>query len=201
MREEFKDEGWRDFQQRYQGTFGWYEKANKEKLLVQLIEVDSSRCKFSDKDGAVFTALSDKGNHFEFLPVKKGLYLTDNNDVISCKRVPAKQYKRGIAETNTSLTYLSSGMGLEVCFEVLEQMFEPQQRNDSQRVNLFMNHDVLVHNNIFALTGGKVFVYDHNIGTYSFGERSITLHNNLFKQEIDDMIAALKLPFVTVLEG
>lgn len=188
MIEEFKEDGWHDFQARYQGTYGWYEKANGSKLLVTLLEVNATACKFVDAEGAVFTALSDKGNNFQFIPVKRGIYRT-RAGLVYCRRVPAKQYKRGIAQGNTYLEHIPSCRPVKLTFDIVADMFGEGQVFPAEIVS--EEKDSFLYNNAFALAGGLVWLYNNPIGSYKGKE--IVLHADLFKQEIEDMLNAVGL--------
>jgi predicted CopG family antitoxin len=186
--EEFKGETWRDFQARYQGTYGWYQKASGQKLLVTLVEVDEHACKFVDADGGIFTALSDKGNNFQFIPVKRGIYRT-HHGLVYCRRIPAKQYKRGIASGNTYIAALG-GRQIKLDFKIIEEMFG---EHDQQEVEKFKSGERqnVVFNNAFAIAMDRVWLYDNIIGVQ--GVRRLSLTHQLFKQEMEDIVRVHQL--------
>jgi hypothetical protein len=186
VREEFKGESWRDFQQRYQGTYGWYEKPSGGKLLVSLIEVDEHACKFMNADGGVFTALSDKGNAFQFIPVMRGIYRTQQG-LVYCRRVPAKQYKRGIAQGNTHVERLPGQAPLKISFDLVADMFGGDFPNEVDQFKSGQSADV-VFNNAFAFSGPYIWLYNNIIGIRS--NKKLQLHSTLFKQEIEDVLAS-----------
>lgn len=183
MKEEVVSHGYRDFQQRYLGTYGWYEKPDGTNILVQVFKVTSEKVGFVDENGGEYWALSDVGNVFSFLPVQRGLYYY-NGSIIYLQRVPARQYKRGICLENTSINNLTEDYRMDVSHALLQKVFGWQENPTLEKFKELPARDVLL-NNMFAIIRKRVYLYDNVIGTYN---GRITLSNKLFKQELDDVI-------------
>ncbi len=178
MKEEFKSAGWKDFQQRFQGTFGWFETANKRPMLVQLTKVSDTRLLFTNKDGMEMIANPDKENVFTFIPVERGVYDTGKT-VVYVERIPNRQWKRGICDENSKIIDLETNDQLRCSFELLESIFsKPSSRG-------------VVFNNIVAFIGDTVYLYNRVIGTKD--KKAITLSDNLFEQEVSDIVRDHKL--------
>jgi len=195
MIEEFKSEGWRDFSQRYKDTYGWYLTDTGRKVLVQLVDVNDTTLKFAGKEGQTYTAIADKGNCFEFLPLERAVHNTPTH-VYYCSRVPARQWRRGVHQANTSITNLLGGGwagGEKLSFDLLEQIF--QENNPTDYIQSFLSGDRvgLALNSMFAMGKNRVYLYNRVIGEYK--NRSITLSNHLFSQEINDLVRDLALPY------
>ena len=189
MKEEVVSHSYRDFQQRYLGTFGWCEKPDGTSILVQVSKVTAEKVGFVDEKGGEYWALSDVGNVFSFLPVQRGLYYYDGS-IIYLQRVPARQYKRGICLENTSVNDLTENFRRDVSHDLLQKVFGEQENPTLEKFKELPTRDVLL-NNMFAIIRNIVYLYDNAIGTYNVGR--ITLSNKLFKQELDDVIRDTRL--------
>lgn len=194
MKVEYNSDGYRDFSQRYSGTYGWLEREGKESLLVKLLEVDHASLKFMDKRGMEFFARPDMGNYFSFLPVVKGSYLY-KDDIVVVQRRPARQWKRGICEDNTSITK-PSPVGefkdsLAISFEVLDEIFYPKPNFSVSIFRETRMGNVVLFNHQFSIYKGLIYVYDMCIGKYENGK--FILNDGTFLQEIQDLITMNKL--------
>lgn len=193
MKEEFKSDGWKDFSQRYQGTFGFFERENAPRLLVQLVKVGETQLTFTDKAGMSYFANPDRGNVFSFIPVERGSY-NFGSDVVMCSRVPARQWKRGLCIENTHIQSLSDGSSLPVDFTTLEIMFPVKEGRSSiplERFKATLSGNV-AFDTMFSLVNNRLFLYEREIGTYT--NHLFTLTNHLFKQEVTDLITRHQLP-------
>lgn len=196
----FERKGWRDFSQRYAGTYGWYHSDSGNKILVRVTEVDESSVRFEDKNGIAYSALCDKGNVFEFLPLERAVYNLVNDDVVISERVPARQWKRGICRENTSFQSLSkTGGRMDFSFGLLEEVF-------SQRPNLFYLDSFLEDkrqnvalNSMISFVGINVCVYNRVVGNVNKKAGEILVTNKIYLQEIRDIVRDSFLPY-TVME-
>jgi hypothetical protein len=193
MREEFKSDAWRDFKQRYEGTYGWYEKDNGETILVNLRSVEGSAAVFQDAAGVPYTARPDRGNMFQFLPLERSVYNT-KDDVIYCYRVPQRQWKRGLCDANTSFVSLSRfTYTAGPTFELLAELFGAP---DTTRLSAFKEkgEGATALNSVFSIINNQVMCFSHKIGTYQKG--IATLYDKLFEQELNDLVRQHQFPFV-----
>lgn len=196
MIEEFKSGDWRDFQQRYNGTYGWFHKENGEKLLVQVQENDGKTLAFQDNNKITYYAKADSGNVFSFLPVTKGSHQYEDT-VVVVSRVPARMYKRGICKDNTSLFDLSKLGSITPTFDVLATIFGP--RDDSLLLQWCKNKiGNVCLDGVFSIVREYVYIYSTVIGLHRPEQNLIELHNPIFKQEIEDTLRKLQVDILVV---
>jgi hypothetical protein len=146
-----------DFQQRFQGVWGWYTADNK-RLLVRVDTVDADGVSFSDINGHTYRAYVDKGVTFEFIPVRRGFYMGVDNVLYWLSRKPQRQYKRGITTDNTYFYKYSDVLGWQDArmFDVMFHVFQQDAVEAFTRVS-----------KDFALTqDGKVWFNTLLIGTH-----------------------------------
>lgn len=197
MIEEFQSRSFRDFTQRYADTYGWFLAPSNKKVLVKLASIGETYLKFIDSKGTSYTANADKGNFFEFIPLEKSLY-TFLDRLILVQRVPARQWRRGIHHQNTTIFFVGERMGggLDVDFEVLEHIFKPNHHKESLERFLEGKTKNVAINAMFGVAGNNLYVYNRVIGT--FDKTRLALSDDLFKQEVVDMIRDHKLPWELV---
>ena len=191
MKEEFKSRTYGDFSQRYQGTYGWFQKPAGGEILVKLIKVREESLKFQDKSGGEYTANADVGNVFSFLPTTKGAYLYGDGFVV-VKRVPARQYKRGICDDNTTIYNPISFLNIPVGFEVLETVF-------TENIPEYIPGKIFIADKVITFSPTAVWLYENKIGKVGDGG-TVVLHDKfkVFQQEVEDAIAKHSLPFGVV---
>lgn len=199
MKVEYNSDGYRDFSQRYSDTYGWLEREGKESILVKLLSVDHDSLKFMDKRGMEFFARPDMGNYFSFIPVVKGSYLY-KGDVVVVQRRPARQWKRGICEDNTSITIPGPIGGfrnvLDISFDVLEELFYPKPNFSVPIFRETRKGDAVLFNHQFSIYKNLIYVYDQCIGNYESGK--FVLNDGTFMQEVQDIINLNKLDMEVV---
>lgn len=193
MKEEFKSDFWSDFRQRYQGTYGWFEKDNHEKLLVYLRQVDEDRLSFQDKDGFKFTANADQGNTFTFIPVVRGCFNYGENGVVVTRRLPARMWKRGVCDENTSIFSLDKQRALSVTFPTLEGVFGNKPNTAFARFKQTLTGNAAI-DNVFSVVGDGLYLYENRIGEYA--NREFTLTSDLFQQEVNDLVNRHHFPII-----
>jgi hypothetical protein len=128
MFEKFTSADAEDFRQRYLGTFGFFRQGNK-KVLVQLNKISTDRnqkvVEFKDKDGSSYLLYADSKDEsigFEFLPPKMEYHNGDDGRSYSLRRIPHRQYLRGICDRNTQIRTVY-GNEVPVGFPALETLF------------------------------------------------------------------------------
>lgn len=193
MKEEFKSDFWNDFKQRYQGTYGWFEKANQSKLLVYLRSVEEDRLSFQDKDGFKFTANADQGNTFTFLPVVRGCFNYGPDGVVVTRRNPARMWKRGMCDENTSIFSLDTQRSVGVNFTTLEEIFGDKPNTALARFKQTYTGNVAI-DPVFSVVGDGLYLYENRIGDYA--NREFTLTSDLFQQEINDLVTRHHFPII-----
>lgn len=115
-----------DFRQRYQGTFGFYSRGGKKKL-VRLSAVDTERgvVRFTDSGNAEFSLNANASEEvgFEFI-TPKACWHNTNKGAYMVRRVAQRQYQRGISENNTQIIEGKSMGPCYVDFNTLSAIFE-----------------------------------------------------------------------------
>lgn len=192
MKEEFKQDGWKDFAQRYGGTFGWFLTEKNERLLVQLLTVDEEKLCFTAKYGMKYFAHPDKGNVFEFIPVTKGVYQVGEYVMYVCRK-PARQWKRGLCYDNTFIYNMAMGDTLHVDFANIEAIYGGNTGVVLEKFKKDMSPMYVALDNIFSIVGNNFMLYNNCIGTFSRAKSSVILSNPMFKQEVQDLFRSLSM--------
>lgn len=115
-----------DFRQRYQGTYGHFRRGSKQTLVrLDKVDVDNHVVIFVDKDGLSYDVQADAGDEtigFDFLPPKMSYHNTPSGTCL-LRRIPQRQFSRGISERNISIRNMS-GQGIQVDFKSLGDIFD-----------------------------------------------------------------------------
>lgn len=130
MFEKFTGAGAGDFRQRYQGTYGFFTKADK-KILSRLDSVNTDRARpileFVDRDGMKYQLLADSKDNdvgFTFLIPKTSWHNSaEEGKALLVSRVPARQYQRGLCDRNTAFI-TPRGTKVDVNFESIQNIFD-----------------------------------------------------------------------------
>lgn len=196
MFEKFLSNNVENFAQRYQGTFGFYRDANRNRLLVKLTEVRADRCEFVDANGITFHVRPDASDDigFEFLPPRSAWYNTDDGAVYT-ERIAQRQFSRGITSKNINMYVLKMlPLSVRVDFKTLAAVFSAP---DDYKAAV----KVLDEGKSFALSpqfaldpAGTVWLYRENIGNFNKKGNNFSFKLNepqLWKTEITDALAAI----------
>lgn len=191
-----------DFKQRYSGVMGWYmDKDSQAKTLVRVHSVGTDRVTFRDSVGNTFYALVDGGIAFEFLPVEKAWRNTKDNTYY-IHRVPARQWRRGICEENTTIHSLPAMLGQDYeqigWYERIFAVYSTPQ-DYSKEVTRFLA-DKRPHVAIsphFAVNKDSLFFNNIKVGKYVAKNTEFQLSDSgvMIEQEVRDCITRNKYPF------
>lgn len=126
MFEKFLSSSARDFQARYEGTFGYFTNKGK-KTLVQLATVDTESGTVYFRDIADMTYhlnadAEDADTGFEFLPPRSNWHNTANGPYL-VQRKAARQWQRGVSPNNIAIYNLRL-QGQRVDFPALSAIFD-----------------------------------------------------------------------------
>lgn len=124
MFEKFTSANHRDFQQRYHGTFGFFTRNNR-KLLVMIQEINQHHVEFVDEEGLTYKLKADsedEGTGFTFIVPKSYYHNTSDGIPLLVRRIPARQYSRGICSKNTAIESIN-GTAYPVTFEILKKLY------------------------------------------------------------------------------
>ena len=173
----------RDFNQRYGNTFGWLVKDDGKKSFVFLHGTDSrmERIDFSMGTTMQYHAKKDTGVTFEFIPVDRA-WVNGEDGPYFLSRHPTRQWKRGIASTNTSIKD-GKFRSLAINYETLVKIYNDnyQERNYSKE---FKEGALSKH---FALCGKDLWFYDKRVGKFDPKMNEIVLSDSIIYQEISDL--------------
>lgn len=193
-----------DFKQRYQGTFGFLLQ-NDKKFLVQVTSVDKDEARFVDVKKNEYYVYADGEHMFEFIPLQRGWFNTKTN-LYYAARHPARQWHRGICESNTFLSQLN-GMGsftvVSITLKVLSEIFEhPISHIEAYKAFLDGGRAGCAISRHFALALGKFYFDNKIVGDYTkeSGGITITLSNDLIRQEVTDTIRRNGYPNLSLKE-
>lgn len=186
MKDTLTTANYRDFKQRYEGTYGRYAPDDKESMLVLISSIDGSQVNFSDHRGVRYHAVVDSGIPFEFVPVERKVVNTSSRDVLFASRRPARQWRRGICSDNTTITSLVSKRNTSINFKNIDAIFNTEV--DVKEAFKLLSTGKLANialDDKFSVIGGTVNLYDRPIGVYK--DKMAQIHP-LFKQEFTDMV-------------
>lgn len=188
MLDTLTSENWRDFSQRYKGTYGWYSPEKGTKIPVFISEVAQDHLKFVGLDNREFEARADKGVAFQFAPLNRRIHVgNDGHAYVVCRR-PARQYRRGICGDNTFIYRLTAAgvKSMPISTATMKILLAEEGMKVSNGVKL---------SNAFCLVGPAFYAYEQLIG--AFADNSITLNPRakLLIQEVKDAIRDSSLNF------
>lgn len=129
-------DNFRDFSQRYQGTYGWLlNEAKNGKVLVYIRKVEENRVTFMDITGRDFHANAGQQVTFEFLPVTRGWFYSEDGKMCLLSRKPARQWHRGICPANTNIAVVSLDRlrGIDYGLEELHAIFEVKKTHPDRK--------------------------------------------------------------------
>lgn len=169
-----------DFSQRYVDTYGWLF-LNGKKTLVYIVDCSRSRASFTLGASPTFHVNVDSGLEFEFIQVDRGWFNATDGKLYFLQRHPARQFKRGISESNTQLRD-SRLVPLSVTYQILSSIFDPTfdywNKKDLDGTGALSKH--------FAVINGTIMFYTESIGKYADG--TVTMSSTLFQQEFQDLL-------------
>ena len=175
---------YRDFGPRYTHTFGWLHNGDTRKL-VYVLRTEDSKVFFTDQTGMEYHAKIDAGVMFEFIPVDHGWFNASNGDAYLLSRTPARQWKRGISDSNTTMTSLNTLRLIGLNYNSLSNIFN-DQFDERNYPRTFGAGALSKHFALRRHPYNQLYMYDRMIGTLD-GD-TIVLASSLFEQELTDLI-------------
>jgi len=187
----------RDFGPRYTHTYGWLLQDGAKKL-VYISNVRNDRLCFSTVDHDDCHVKIDAGVMFEFIPINHGWFNAKDGKAWYMTRVPARQWKRGISDSNTRISPISDPFySNNIDLAILSNIF----------------HDDFKHFNYDSVVGGQqawskhfcrglndeIYFYNRQVGR--FKDNEITLQDNLVYQELLDLIRRRGWNMKVLVEG
>lgn len=182
MKATLTSDNYRDFNQRYAQSYGYFIKSNGERLPVYMTDVNESAAYFQNLDGVEFSANCNSGVEFEFTQIARRIWLGFDGNLYCTSRVPRRQWQRGISNGNTSCYKLTKKgpVGIDITHNVMKNLMF------NQGVNVIGNNILLSEQ--FAICGEIVYLYTMCIGSYKPENKAIILDEKykMFMQEISD---------------
>ena len=180
MLESFQSRNAKDFRQRYNASWGYYTiEGSKKRILVQMIAVGEERADFIDEGGVAYHAWADQGVEFEFIPVQKKLFV-HNDKLLFVRRNPSRMWSRGVNTQNTLISEVKYGSRVYLSFEVIRAAFEAPPAEINREKPAYILSDA------FGVQDNVLYVYNEKLGKIKGS--TIKLDNNLFRQEILDLV-------------
>ena len=189
-----------DFIRRYGETFGFLHQPDQPRTLVYITSIDGDKLYFTvGKNPTKHWVYLDSNVKFEFLPVDRGWYMDKNDVPLYMQRLPERQWKRGISNSNTTLYRFSQSKflaiaPLDVRYELLDSVFS--QSNLAEHYKYIEDKDCAISKQ-FAVKGTEkrgrgLYIYTAQLGEINDGR--ITLFTDVFRQEMVDVIRKKNLP-------
>ncbi len=199
MRDTYTSENHRDFNARYAGTYGWLVQGGN-RSLVHMIEGNDEFFTFNMGTSQTYKAYIDGGAVFEFIPIKMGWFNTNDGEVCFLERHPARQWKRGICESNTWVIAMRTyGLhGSQLNYKKLASIYlNPiNTTKDYILARRNANTPVALSQHFSVSAVGEVYFYKTPVGVCN--KDQIDLHVDAVKQELSDCIRRLELPWSVV---
>lgn len=194
MLDTYTSDNHRDFNARYSETYGWLHDGDK-KHFVFLTHTDGNAVYFNRSGDVSYSALINKGVIFEFIPVDRGYFTTIDGAVYYLSRVPARQWKRGISETNTVVRDLNN-LTVPITYKLLASIFNPE--HSPHKFTGDNNNGQFIISKHFAVNVGVVLFYNQPVGFYRDG--IIRLASDLVFTELQDTINRNNLPLKVTID-
>ena len=196
MKDTLTSHNHQDFRARYGGTYGWLVDGDKRKFVY----VDSSnafRVYFTEGGETVFHANADAGVEFEFIPVNRGWFNAKDKQVWYLERVPARQWRRGICDSNTSIYNINKIDWQErLTYQRLASIFSPGF--DNWKVENYNKGPYALSRNFAVDASGNIYFYNTVVGIATGGEYKIT--NKIIYQEMVDLVRRKNIGFKVVMD-
>lgn len=190
-----------DFRQRYRHSYGYFTvPASGKKVLVYIQQVDEV-VTFVDEHQAKYHAEPDEGLEFEFIPVRKKLFMF-NGHLHLAQRRPARMWARGVNQQNTTMLMINNGPR-DLSFGIVKAAFTTEQPNVLENLNALKQGAIrsLVLSDLFGVIGTALYLYDQPIGTFLTDTNEIVLEESLFKQEVSDLVERNNLGYRVSIRG
>jgi len=182
---EFISSNWRDIQKYYDGTYIKF--AEYGDRLFYVSRTTPEMIEGTDEDDTIFQLhLSDAHpyNVNYVLPHKATFQWNDN--VYMMRRIPARQYRRGLCSDNTSIISVATGNNVDISFKSLKA-FTAKPQYSSFRDAFFAKgrfKAIALSPRLTYLRNGSILVDTTKVATFDFHQKKIVLHHKIFLPEI-----------------
>ncbi len=186
MIDSLTSDNYRDFGPRYAGTYGWLLQNDKE-IFVQLNRVDDEKVSFSTGNKMPYYASINSGIKFKFIPVKNGWFNAIDGHTYLLSRQPARQWKRGIADSNTIVVSIDNMLEVPLTFEVLSSIFNPGY-STLNPLRKWEGRSCALSQHFAISPDYRLYFYRQHIGDYNPETETLVLNTPIVKQELQDLI-------------
>lgn len=181
----FSSSSARDFRQQFEGTIGWVIPESKRELMVYVESVNDRRVALRDINGFDYQITDNSGIAFRFQQVDSGWY-PYKDAAAYMWRVPARQWSRGVSSNNTRIVYLRENGtfdNLPVDITTLSELYSGKKVKG------------LISKHLYISLQGGVFMHRQLIGKVNEKLATISLSNDLFLQEVIDIVRRNSLSY------
>lgn len=177
-------ENQRDFTARYKNTIGSLVKEDGTKEWVWIAGINEDNVVFTTVDGMKYTATIGKGTQFEFTQVPMGWYNSPEGPIFFSRK-PARQWQRGISNSNTHI-YDQYFNKVDLTLTRVVNAYTPQKPYKDQPCWALSKHFAFNRDNV-------LYFYDVPIGEKK--DTSFFVQSCNVVQELSDAIKRNNLPF------
>lgn len=176
-----RQNGVRDFSQRYCDTYGWLIQGDKRRFIY-VESITENKIYFNEGNDVEYFVYTDSNTTFEFIPVDRGWFNTNTGDALFLYRCPARQWKRGISNNNTAIISYRNLL-LEVNYSTLSSVFN----DDFEKNNYPKEFKTGALSKHFCFDPyNRLLLYTNHVGDVV--DNTIIVSNKLFLQEITDLV-------------
>lgn len=186
----FKQENWRDIQKYYQGTYVKFAEFGDTLHYIENVTQDEITGKDENKDDFVLYLHDSQEYVFEYLLPHKAVFQY-GGDAYLLQRIPARQYKRGLCQENTSFTKVTSGERQSLSWQLMTA-YTNKQKYFSLKEAIYGKGKMrsLAVTNRMSYARGNDYLYVDNKVIATFNRESKVLATiPLFFDDVKELIA------------
>lgn len=199
MFDTFNSENRADWSARYAGTFGVLHRDEAKGInnteIVRIVEVQDTKVLFENVAGLMLSAYLDSGIKFEFIPLRTGWVTDKTHWPFFIRRVPARQWKRGICFENTFIgkLYDSGVVQQHANFDLVAAiLLDKSNFKESYQRFKDKKSKCCALNKFFALNSDSVFFLNKRVGSHDGS--TLKLYDPMCQQELQDCISRNNYP-------
>lgn len=166
-----------DIQKYYRQTFVKFTELGDKLLYVQKVEMNEVLCVDSKDDAFVVELREDEPYEMNYTLPHRGLFLCEGG-LYQLRRIPARQWRRGICSDNTLITNMLSGKNVPISFDILEAF---TNKPVYQQLSAWKEDNMLLSQRFAVLNTGAIFCDRLSIGNMEKGRAVV---QSLFAPEI-----------------
>lgn len=187
MKDTYTSDNFRDFTQRYGGTYGRYTKNDGSKITVRIDTLDRDNLYFSDVNETQYNTPVNSGLEFEFYPLTRKL-TPWKDTVLYSYRKPERQWSRGVCSTNTAVMDVGIVKSRMLSFEIVDAIYNTKTDTPLETYIDFRNgkrNNFVLSDKLVVNRSGELRLFNTYIGKLDGNTVKVI---PLFKQEVIDAI-------------